>query len=239
MFADAAIIGGTGVGSLLSELGGQPVHIPTQFGMVRGKKIQVGAKQVVLLSRHSAGHAVPPHRVNYLAIAAAVRAVGAKVCFASAAVGSLNPEVGVGSLMVCDDFLDLTGRNLTAFDQMVIHTPFSQPFGTSARRALLDSASRVAVEVIDGGVYIGLNGPRFETPAEIRMLARVGDVVGMTASSEAIAMKEQGVEYGLLAIVTNLGEGLGGAVDHGLVGKAMVELGPKAVEIFKGAVESF
>jgi 5'-methylthioadenosine phosphorylase len=170
-------------------------------------------------------------------MAAAVRAVGANVCFASAAVGSLNPEVGVGSLMVCDDFVDLTGRNLTAFDGRVIHTPFSQPFGARTRNALLESANRGRAEVIDGGIYIGLNGPRFETPAEIRLLAKVGDVVGMTASSEAIAMKEQGVEYGLLAIVTNLGEGLGGVVDHGLVGKAMVDLGPKAVQIFKGAVE--
>ena len=237
MFADAAIIGGTGVGSLLSDLGGQAVHIPTQFGMVRGKRIQVGAKHVLLLSRHSAGHAVPPHRVNYRGMAAAVRAVGANVCFASAAVGSLIAEVGVGSLMVCDDFVDLTGRNLTAFDDRVIHTPFSQPFGARTRNALLESANRGRAEVIDGGIYIGLNGPRFETPAEIRLLAKVGDVVGMTASSEAIAMKEQGVEYGLLAIVTNLGEGLGGVVDHGLVGKAMVDLGPKAVQIFKGAVE--
>src|SRR5436189_62411 len=64
-------------------------------------------------------------------------------------------------------------------------------------------------EVVAQAVYVNVNGPRYETPAEIRMFVEAGgDVVGMTAGSEAIAMREAGVGYGCLAIITNLAAGL-------------------------------
>ena len=212
------------------------MHIPTPFGVARGKAMEIEGRTTLLLSRHSAGHSVPPHRVNYRAIASALAQVGAKYCFATAAVGSLSPSAPVGTLFVCSDFIDLSGRNLTLYDSDVVHTPFAQPFGAAARSAMLAGAKLIGTQVQDGGVYIGLNGPRFETPHEVRMLASIGDVVGMTASSEAIAMKEAGIEYALLAVATNMGEGLGGVVEHGIVGDTMKELGPKAVAILKRAV---
>ncbi|MBC8064713.1 MAG: MTAP family purine nucleoside phosphorylase [Chlorobia bacterium] len=236
MRAEVGLIGGTGVGSLLASEPGKAMHVPTPYGVARGRLVEIEGRSVFLLSRHSAGHSVPPHLVNYRAIAAALRQLGAKFCFASAAVGSLSLNLPVGSIVVCSDFLDLTFRNLTLHDRKVIHTPFAAPFGGASRAALLEGALLAGIVVRDGGVYLGLNGPRFETPHEIQMLAKLGDVVGMTASSEAVIMKESGIQYGLLAIVTNLGEGLGGQVDHGMVGDAMLELGPKVVAIFKQAV---
>ncbi len=236
MKVDVGLIGGTGVGSLLVREEGRAVHIPTPYGVARGKAMQIEGRTALLLSRHSAGHSVPPHRVNYLAMASALAQVGATYCFATAAVGSLSLARPVGTLMVCSDFLDCTYRNLTLHDSEVVHTPFAQPFGLEARSAVLAGAKLVGTPVLDGGVYLGLNGPRFETPHEVQMLSKIGDVVGMTASSEAIAMKEAGVQYALLAVVTNMGEGLGGVVEHGIVGETMQELGPKAVAILKRAV---
>jgi len=131
----------------------------------------------------------------------------------------------------------MSGRNLTLFDHEVVHTPFGEAFSKAAHEAIIAGAGKAGVSIVPSGVYIGVNGPRFETPHEVRMLARIADVVGMTAATEAIAMKEAGVQYGLLAIVTNLAEGLGGKVDHGLVGDAMSNLGPKAVAVLKAAVE--
>lgn len=212
------------------------MHVPTPYGIVRGRLIPIEGKDVFLLSRHSAGHSVPPHLVNYRAMVSALKQLGAQYCFATAAVGSLSLERQVGTLMVCSDFLDLTFRSLTLHDDAVIHTPFAQPFGPDARSALLAGANQEGIAVNDGGVYVGLNGPRFESPHEIQMLAKVGDVVGMTASSEAVLMKEAGIQYGLLAIVTNLGEGLGGVVEHEIVGHTMMDLGPKAVSVLKRAV---
>lgn len=238
MKVEAGLIGGTGVGSLLAREPGIPVHIPTVAGLVKGKVISIEGREVVLLNRHSANHSVPPHLVNYKAMALALKKLGARYCFASAAVGALNTTLSVGEFMVCSDFLDLTGRNLTLYDRSVIHTPFAQPFGPAIRAALLAAGKQLDMNLRDRGVYVGLNGPRFETPHEIQTLKQAGDVVGMTASSEAVLMKEAGIEYGVLAIVTNLGEGLGGAVEHGLVGDVMKRLGPKAVDIFKLATRN-
>jgi 5'-methylthioadenosine phosphorylase len=236
MTAEVGLIGGTGVGNLLALEGGAPVHVPTPFGMARGRLVSIEGRSTFLLSRHSAGHSVPPHKVNYRAMASALAQLGARYCLATAAVGSLDLQRPVGSLLVCSDFLDLTFRNITLHDEQVVHTPFAQPFGLDTRQALLAGAEAAGAQVMDGGVYVGLNGPRFETPHEIRLLGQIGDVVGMTAASEAITMKEAGVQYGLLAIVTNMGEGLGGDVQHGLVSQAMTGLGPKAVAILKQAV---
>jgi 5'-methylthioadenosine phosphorylase len=84
------------------------------------------------------------------------------------------------------------------------HIDFSQPFDARLTKCLSESG-----DVVAGGVYGGGDGPRYETPAEIRMLKTLGvDVVGMTASSEAIAMRENGISYACLAIVTNLAAGI-------------------------------
>ena len=225
MTIDVALIGGTGIGERLAALGGTPLHVPTPDGIVRGRLLDHRGLRLLALSRHSAGHKVPPHRVPYAALARAVNGLGAKACLATAAVGSLNAEWGPGTLVAAKDFLDLTYRNLTLHDRAVVHTDFSDPL--PARAHLLQEG------VVDGGVYLGLNGPRYETPAEIRTFRGLGaDLVGMTASTEAIAFRELGVPYGLLAIVTNLAAGLSDApLDHEEVVVEMKRSGERAVGI--------
>ncbi len=224
-----ALIGGTGIGERLVERGGVAVHVPTSEGLVRGRLLDYQGLKLLALSRHSSGHKVPPHRVGYAAMAHAAKALGAKACVATAAVGSLRREWGPGTLVAARDFLDLTYRNVTLFDRQVVHTDFSDPF--PARGALLTE------DVVDDGVYLGLNGPRYETPAEIETFRALGaDLVGMTASTEAIAFREAGVPYGLLAIVTNLAAGLSDTpLDHEEVVVEMMRSGERAVEILLGA----
>ena len=222
---DVALIGGTGIGDRLAALGGEPVHVPTPEGMIRGRLLEHRGKRLLALSRHSAGHKVPPHRVPYVAMARAAKLLGARACLATAAVGSLRREWGPGTLVAAKDFLDLTYRNATLYDRTVTHTDFSEPF--PARGALLQEG------VVDDGVYMGLNGPRYETPVEITTFAKLGaDLVGMTASTEAIAFREAGVPYGLLSIVTNLAAGLSDVpLDHEEVVVEMKRTGERAVEI--------
>ena len=225
MQIDVALIGGTGIGERLTALGGAPVHIPTPDGLVRGRVVTYRETRLLLLSRHSAGHKVPPHLVPYTAMARAAQTLEAKACLATAAVGSLVREWGPGTLVAARDFLDLTYRNVTLHGRTVLHTDFSEPF--PARKALLQDG------VIDGGVYLGLNGPRYETPQEIVTFRGLGaDLVGMTASTEAIAFREAGVPYGLLAIVTNLAAGISETpLDHEEVVVEMKRSGERAVEI--------
>jgi 5'-methylthioadenosine phosphorylase len=235
MAFDFGLIGGSGMAKFLAELGGTPVHIPTERGCVRGRALNYGGHGFLVVTRHAAGHRLPPHRVPYLAIAQAMRSMGVAGCLATAAVGSLRPEWPVGSLAVATDFLDPSARNVTVFDQTVVHTPFSTPFPLAS--ALVQAAQDVGERVIPESVYVNVNGPRYETPAEIRSSQTLGgDVVGMTCGSEAIAMGEFGVPYGCLCIVTNLAAGLSNvAPNHPEVEAAVNAAGPKVVKILLAA----
>lgn len=235
MTIDLGIIGGTGVGSRLAGLGGRPIHVPTPYGLLRGKVVVYEGKRILAIQRHAAGHKLPPHRINYRAIAAGLASVGARACFASAAVGSLHPEWPPGTLVVCSDFLDLTGRRLTLHSRKVYHQDMTEPF--SARNALLEACRSRSEDAVDGAVYVCGDGPRYETPQEIRTMALLGgDVVGMTAASEAILLREAGVPYACLAVVTNLAAGLkAGELFHGEVEDVMKSRGEAVVGILLAA----
>ena len=234
MGVDVGLIGGTGIGDRLAALGGKAMHVPTPHGTARGTLVEVGGARAFVVRRHSFGHRTPPHHVPYLAMADALRRLGAKACFSTAAVGSLHADWGVGTMAVCTDMLDLSGRNLTMFDRTVRHTDFSDPF--PAHRHLL---SALGADAKLPCVYACTDGPRYETPYEVERLQKMGaDVVGMTAATEAVAMHEAGVPYGCLAVVTNLAAGLTkSALTHDEVGEAMTKLGERAVEALVSAVE--
>ncbi len=238
MQIDAAIIGGTGIGDRLLALGGRALHVPTREGTVRGRVVCIEGRNVFLASRHSAGHKVPPHRVNYRAVAAAMQTLGVRACFSSAAVGSLRADWPRGTFAVPHDFLDVTARNVTLFEDRVVHTDFGEPFAPLARQALLRGAGQSGAKARDGGVYVCGNGPRYETPFEIDLYRKAGaDVVGMTAATEAIVMREAGVPYACLCIVTNLAAGMEAeALDHEDVVREMNRAGGQAVDVLRHAV---
>jgi 5'-methylthioadenosine phosphorylase len=95
----------------------------------------------------------------------------------------------------------------------------------------------VAPDAQPSAVYVGYDGPRYETPAEVKALGQLGgDVVGMTASTEAVLMREAGVDYGCLAIVTNLGSGLASEhLSHDEVVNVMESLGGQIAEALLSA----
>jgi 5'-methylthioadenosine phosphorylase len=228
MCADIGIIGGTGIASRLDSLAGTAIEVPTREGPLLGTLVERDGRSLVLIRRHSAGHKVPPHLVNYKAMALGLQNLGAKACFSTAAVGSLHEDWMPGTMVVCSDFLDFSARNQTLFDADVVHTDFSKPFGDKARAALM-----AAVGEVNEGVYVCANGPRYETPHEIKMYRQLGgDIVGMTAATEAILMHEADIDYSCLAIVTNLACGLSPTpLGHGEVVAAMEEAGERAVQI--------
>lgn len=233
---DVGLIGGTGIGPRLAELpGSSAVAFPTPFGFVRAREVEHEGIRLICLQRHSSGHKVPPHKVGYRAMAWLLAQVGAKACLATAAVGCLRPEWPVGALAVATDFLDFSGRRLTMFDQTVEHTDFTQPFPMSD--TLERAAEQLGIRVHPGATYLCGDGPRYETPAEIKMMGKLGaDVVGMTASTEAILMREAGVRYGCLCVVTNAAAGMGDApLHHGEVTDVMKDRGGEVVDILLGA----
>ncbi|MCZ4279120.1 phosphorylase family protein, partial [Rhodococcoides yunnanense] len=81
-------------------------------------------------------------------------------------------------------------RNVTMFHSTIGHTDFTRPFDPALRGAVLAGAAERGLELKDGGGYLNLNGPRYETPREVRTFGEFGaDVVGMTAGTEAVVMR--------------------------------------------------
>jgi 5'-methylthioadenosine phosphorylase len=123
------------------------------------------------------------------------------------------------------------------FDTEVVHTDFTQPFSLPLRAALINAGSEIGATIAEEGVYVCTNGPRYETPHEIRVYRQLGgDVIGMTAATEAILMREAGVPYACLAIVTNAAAGIGSTpLSHEEVVTEMKIAGETAVQILLGA----
>ncbi len=128
------------------------------------------------------------------------------------AVGGINLNYKNGDLVLTDDAIDNTVRgNVTFYDRTgyVVHIDMSLPFCPSLRLKLKESADLCGIDLIDKGIYICTNGPRFETPAEIKMYRNWGaDMVGMTLFPEVTLSKEMGICYANISLVTNAAAGV-------------------------------
>ena len=213
-----ALVGGTGFdlrGAESPFADARDERVETRFGSAHVTRARLDERDIVFLHRHARPDDpqktdVPPHRINYRAQMAALKTLGVTGIFASSAVGSVRPQWAPGTLVCLDNFLDLTtNRTRTFFDERAIHIDATHPYCAEMRRMLLDAARAEEIELHDGGVYAGMDGPRFETAAEIRMLRVLGaDVVGMTGTTEATLAREAEISYAGVSIVTNFAAGI-------------------------------
>jgi len=208
-----AVIGGTGVydPSMLTNMRKEKVVTP--YGDVELKIGSYGGKPVAFMNRHGEGHAIPPHLVNYRANIDALKRIGVKNILATAAVGSLNPDMQPGHLIFVDQFLDFTkSRQYTFYDggaAGVVHTDMTNPYCSKLRELLSRAAQGFGYVSHPAGVYVCCEGPRFETAAEIRMYRLLGgDLVGMTGVPEAQLAREAEMCYATIAIATNYAAGI-------------------------------
>ncbi len=140
--------------------------------------------------------------------------LGVKALVITNAAGGIDPTSRPGDLVRITDQLNLTGQNpLTGPNDERLGPRFpdmTEPFDRRLA-GLLDEAAAAAGVPLRRGVYAGVAGPSYETPAEIRMLKAMGaDLVGMSTVHEVIAARHQGVAVAGLSVVTNLASGLGG-----------------------------
>lgn len=208
-----AIIGGTGVydPNILENIRDEKVATP--YGEVGLKIGDYQGKSVAFLNRHGAGHSVPPHLVNYRANIAALKELGVKSIFATAAVGSLNKNMAPGHFVFSDQFLDFTKvRQNTFFEggrQGVVHIDMTDPYCPELRKVLTSAAEELGLTYHQYGTYVTCEGPRFETPAEIKMFKLLGgDLVGMTSVPEVVLAREKEMCYANISMVTNYAAGI-------------------------------
>ena len=159
----------------------------------------------VLIPRHGDPY-TQPHRIDHAANMQRLLDAGCDRVLALGSVGGLHRELGVGTFVCPDDFIALHAGK-SAFDDRRSHVV--PGFDAGWRGRLVAEWKRSAPEPLrDGGVYWESVGPRFETPAEIRLIAQHADVVGMTVASESVIAGELGLPYAAVCIVDNLANGV-------------------------------
>lgn len=208
------IIAGTGFYSLAALEGAASHTVETPFGLAQFTSGSWHGVDVVFLTRHGSGHSVPPHLVNYRANIAALAQAGVRDVFAINVVGGVDPQLTPGSLVCIDDFLDFTKARVGTFHdgsgpEGVVHTDVLDAYNPALRQEILQAAVEVHQPIQDGGVYACFEGPRFESPAEIRMCALLGAaVVGMTGVPEVTLAAEAKLRYAAISLVVNPAAGL-------------------------------
>jgi purine-nucleoside phosphorylase len=164
--------------------------------------------------------------------------LGAQLVILTNAAGGVNPGYGPGTLMVISDHLNLTGRTPLLgqnADELGPRFPdLTDVWGPHLRARLHEAARAEGVE-LEEGIYAGLLGPSYETPAEVRMLHALGaDAVGMSTVLEAVAARWIGLEVCGVSLVTNAGAGYSGQpLSHEEVLEAGAIAGPRLARVIR------
>lgn len=198
-------------------------------GTLAGREVLLLAGRFHMYEGHSAQVAAFPVRV--------VQALGARVLFVSNAAGGINRAFPPGTLMIIRDHINLQFRNPLegTMERGDVRFPdMSAPYAPRLQ-ALLESAAKEGGLTLPRGVYAGLLGPTYETPAEVRMLATLGaDAVGMSTVPETIVARAMGMEVAGVSCITNPAAGISDApLNHADV----MEEGRRAGDAFCGLVE--
>lgn len=216
------IIGGSGL-IAPAELDARVHDVATPYGEA-SKPIATGRLtgcEVVFLPRHGVPRSFAPHQVNYRANIWKLRELGAKSIFAISCVGAINTEMRAGDLVIPNQLIDYTQGRAHFFDDQADahagHFDFSHPFDEDLRAALIEAAHKAGGSqgLRTSACYGVTQGPRFETAAEIRRMARDGcDLVGMTLMPEAALARQLGLSYAALCPVVNMAAGCGDGPVH-------------------------
>jgi purine-nucleoside phosphorylase len=244
----AAIVLGSGLGELAAQIQ-NPVSVPYAeipgfhatnvaghrgeliSGMLGGREVLALAGRFHMYEGHGARVAAYPVRV--------LRALGARVLFVSNAAGGIRRSFAPGDLMIIEDHINLMFRNplFGAVESTDDRFPdMSAPWSPRLVALLRECAAQTGIAV-QSGVYAGLLGPNYETPAEVRMLATLGaDAVGMSTVPEAIVAGAMKMECAGISLITNAAAGVSGAP---LKHSDVVEAGAQAAARFATLVSAF
>ncbi len=243
---ETAIILGSGLGKLADELTDTHEidykdipHFPVStveghsgrliFGHLGGKKVMAMQGRFHYYEGYSMKEVTFPIRV--------MRELGIKTLFVSNAAGGTNPSFEIGDLMIITDHINffpehpLRGKNISYGPRF---PDMSEAYDHTLIARAKEIAARKGITVREG-IYIGTQGPTYETPAEYRMFARWGaDAVGMSTVPEVIVANHCGIRVFGISVITDLGvEGKIVEVTHEEVQQAADAAQPRMTEIMK------
>jgi purine nucleoside phosphorylase len=209
----------TGTGTYaLDESGAAPERVATRYGDALVTRGEAEGVELLHISRHEEGHKRLSNQVAHRANVAALEELGAEAVLAVTVCGAVDPTVPLGSLIVFDDLHFLANRLAdgslcTLYDEPGAsdrgHWIFEGPFSEELRGALLEGCRAAGVPARDGGCYGHVDGPRFNTRAEIRSLAAAGvTAVSQTAGPETVLAGEAELPYALVGYATDYANGV-------------------------------
>jgi len=166
------------------------------------------------------------------------KALGARIVVLTNAAGGLDPSFGPGTLMVMSDHINLTGRSPLIgpnADELGPRFPDLVDAWSPRLRTALHAAAATEGVHLEEGIYVGLTGPNYETPSEVRWLASLGaHAVGMSTVLECIAARWVGLEVCGVSLVTNAGAGYTGEpLTHEEVLESGKEAGPRLARVIR------
>jgi purine nucleoside phosphorylase len=212
------IITGSGTYALPGFEGSAPDPVTTEWGDAYVSRGTFAGVEVLHISRHGAGHVRLSNHVTHLGNVAALRRLGATGVLAVTVCGAVDPGVELGSLICFDDLHFLSNRlpdgRLCTFHQQAghhdrAHWIYEDPYSPELRAALLAGAQEAGVTVRDGGCYGHVDGPRFNTKAEIRGLGAAGvTAVSQTAGPETVLAGEAQLPLALIGYATDYANGV-------------------------------
>lgn len=250
---DFAIVLGSGLGALKNEV--QALHtleyheIPNFpqttvvghggkliYGTLEGKKVLMMSGRFHYYEGHDIKTVVFPFRVFKL--------LGIQNLIVSNASGGVNPNFNVADIMIISDHINmmpehpLRGKNIDELGPRFVD--MSEPYHKKMIKVAQDAAAENNIKV-HKGVYVALQGPTFETPAEYGMIRAIGgDAVGMSTVPEVIVAKHQGMDCFGISIITDVGgPEIAFSVSHEEVLHAADKAMPNVIKIVKGLVKNY
>jgi purine nucleoside phosphorylase len=212
------ILTGSGTYALPGFEGVGPAPVPTDWGEAFVSRGTWAGVDVLHISRHGAGHPRLSNHVTHRANIAALKALGADGVLAVTVCGAVDADVELGSLICFDDLHFLANRladgSLCTFHQDAGHPErghwiYEDPYSPPLREALLAGAAETGLAMRDGGCYGHVDGPRFNTKAEIRGLAAAGvTAVSQTAGPETVLAGEAELPFALIGYATDYANGV-------------------------------
>jgi 5'-methylthioadenosine phosphorylase len=205
--ATIGILGGTGLYEIDGFTGQQELRLRTPFGDPSCTYVvgTVEGLRVAFLARHGKGHRLLPAEVNYRANIFGFKKLGVGRIISVNSVGSLREHIHPRDIVLADQFFDRTCRPTTFFGGgIVAHVSLGQPVCHELAGILHGSAVGLGLRAHRGGTYICIDGPAFSTKAEsLAYRSWGGDIIGMTAATEARLCREAEICYATLSLATD------------------------------------
>lgn len=205
---EIGVIGGSGFCKFPELEESKKIEVSTEFGLP-SDFITIGrysGKTIAFLPRHGYNHQLPPHAIPYMANVLAFKEMGIKNIIAFCVAGSLKKKIKPGDFVIPDQFINFTWGRDNSFKQhnSFVHLPMAEPYSKSLRNIILEEGKNLDLKLHKRGTVMVIQGPRFNTLAESILFSKWGgDIVNMTQYPECYFAREQGLNYAVVAAITD------------------------------------